>query len=99
MAEATPDFSRGTAFMTDVVDGAITQPIEKAMPQNHRPSGQYGMSAVHASVEASSADWIARPATTSFLPPTFAPSLTLEPAPIIRPSAIGSIAAPASSAE
>ena len=40
IAEATPDFSLGTASMTDPVAGLMMQPIEKAPKKNHRPIGQ-----------------------------------------------------------
>ena len=40
IAEATPDFSSGTAPMTESVAGPMTQPIDSATAKNHRPIGQ-----------------------------------------------------------
>jgi hypothetical protein len=40
MAEATPDFSFGTAPMTEPVAGPMMQPMDRAPRKNHRPIGQ-----------------------------------------------------------
>jgi hypothetical protein len=40
IADATPDFSLGTAPMTELVAGPMTQPMESATPKNHSPIGQ-----------------------------------------------------------
>lgn len=40
IADATPDFSFGTAPITDAVAGPMTQPMDSATPKSHRPIGQ-----------------------------------------------------------
>ena len=40
IADATPAFSFGTAPMTELVAGPMTQPIERATAKNHTPIGQ-----------------------------------------------------------
>jgi hypothetical protein len=40
IAEATPDFSSGTAPITEPVAGPMIQPMNSARAKNHMPSGQ-----------------------------------------------------------
>src|SRR5262249_13435645 len=86
IADARPDFSGGTAPMTESVDGAMTQPIETARPQNQKASGQYGMSADHSTLNDSSVPMRSRPAVTRAVVPTRGTILVLPPAPVTSPS-------------
>ena len=99
IAEPTPALASGTALITESVAGAIAEPIDSASPKVTSASSRGGH------VRASTAGCVLSTTAT----PTGPPAITLvrpngptslfdAPEPITRPSASGSIAAPASSA-
>ena len=95
VAEATPDLAADTAPTTAFVAGAMTQPIASARPKNQsvRASSGVGLPE-HGQGQHNREAGEARCDDTRNAQPLTA--LLDEPAPIIRPSAIGLMIAPAS---
>jgi hypothetical protein len=96
VAEATPDFAAGTAPTTASVAGAITQPIARVKPKNQVVSTNALVLGSQSVVTPSKSATPNRPAATTREVPSRATALLDEPAPIISPSAIGVMIAPAS---
>ena len=96
VAEATPDLAAGTAPTTASVAGAITQPMARARPKNQATSTSAFVSGSQSVVNASRMARPVSPAATTRAVPTRPTALLDEPAPIISPSAIGLMIAPAS---
>src|SRR3954462_8614233 len=96
VAEATPDFAAGTAPTTALVAGAMTHPIARARPKNQRGSVGAPVCGSHKGVSASMTEGPIRPTATTLEMPSRSAALLEEPAPIMSPSAIGLLIAPAS---
>ena len=96
VAEATPDLAAGTAPTTASVAGAMTQPIASARPKNQRASVSAPVCGSQNVVSASMVARPVRPTATTRETPSCSAALLDEPAPIISPSAIGLMIAPAS---
>ena len=96
VAEATPDLAAGTAPTTASVAGAMTQPIARASPKNQAASASAPVCGSQSVVSASMIARPVRPAATTREMPSRSTALLDEPAPIINPSAIGLMTAPAS---
>ena len=96
VAEATPDLAAGTAPTTASVAGAITQPIARVSPKNQAASVKAPVSGFHSIVSARASAKPVRPIATTRVTPSRFTALLDEPAPIISPSAIGLMTAPAS---
>src|SRR5918992_1564621 len=96
VADATPDLAAGTAPTTASVAGAMIQPIETARPKNQAIKVSAPVCGSQNVVSARRIARPVRPAATTFAVPSRLTALLDEPAPIINPSAIGLITAPAS---
>src|SRR5215204_4725870 len=89
-----PVFAAGTAPTTASVAGAMTQPIARVSPKNHGTSVSALVCGSQKMVVASRSARPISPAATTRAVPSRRTTLLDEPAPIIRPSAIGLITAP-----
>src|SRR5919107_141659 len=95
VAEATPDFAAGTAPTTASVAGAMIQPIDRASPKNHATSPRVLVSGSKNAVRDRRTERPVGPPARRRAEPSQTTPFPAGPAPIISPSAIGLMTAPA----